>query len=73
MRKSIHSKEHAVFIERLRQARLDADLTQAEAAKKLGCTQSYISKIESGELRVDAVALRRFAKVYRKDIAYFIK
>lgn len=73
MRKSIHTKEHAVFVERLKQARSDADLTQAQAAKKLGCTQSYISKIESGELRVDAVALQRIARVYRKGISYFIR
>ncbi len=73
MRKSIHTRERAIFVERLRQARVDADLTQAQAAKKLGCTQSYISKIESGELRVDAVALQRFAKVYRKDVSYFVK
>ncbi|OGJ55217.1 hypothetical protein A2880_02765 [Candidatus Peribacteria bacterium RIFCSPHIGHO2_01_FULL_49_38] len=73
MRKSIHTKEHAVFVERLRKARADAELTQVEVAKKLGCTQSYISKIESGELRVDALGLQRLAKVYGKNIGYFVK
>jgi len=35
--------------------------------------QAYISKIERGERGVDAVELAEFAKVYNKDINYFIK
>jgi len=73
MKKSIHTKERAVFVERLKKARADAGLTQIEVAKKLGCTQSYISKIESGELRVEAIWLSRFAKLYGKNITYFVK
>jgi transcriptional regulator with XRE-family HTH domain len=33
----------------LRDARLKADLTQAELAKRLGKPQSFISKLERGE------------------------
>ncbi len=73
MRKSIHTKEHAVFIERLKNARLDAGLSQAQVAKKIRSTQSYISKVESGDVRVDAIRLQRFAKVYGKDVAHFLK
>ena len=73
MKKSIHTKERAIFVEKLRQAREDAGLTQVQAAKKLGCTQSYISKVESGELKVDALGLGQFAKIYAKNVSYFIK
>lgn len=59
--------------QKLRQARLDAGLTQVEAGKKLKKPQAYISKIERGERRVDAVELAEFAKVYGKDIHDFIK
>ena len=61
------------LIQRLRQARLDADLTQVEAGKRLKKPQAYISKVERGERRVDAVELAEFAKVYGKPINYFVK
>lgn len=56
---------------RLKQARLDAKLTQIQAARKLGKTQAYISKCELGERRIDVIELAAFAKVYRKSPAYF--
>ena len=70
---SIHTKEYAYFIERLQKARLDAGLTQIQVTKKLGRPQSHISNVESGQQRVDVVELKRFAKMYKKDINYFIK
>ena len=61
------------FILKLRQARLDADLTQVEAGKRLKKPQAYISKIERAERRVDAVELSELAKAYNKSLDYFIK
>lgn len=71
--KGIHTKEQAVFIARLKTARKEAGLTQEGVAQKLGYGQSAISKIERGELRVGAVELKAFAKLYRKDVSYFLK
>jgi transcriptional regulator with XRE-family HTH domain len=73
MVKSIQTKEYAVFVGRLRTARLDAGLTQIQVAKKLRRPQSHISNIESGQQRVDIIELKRFAKMYGKDIRYFTK
>jgi len=42
-----------------------------EVAKKLRHPQSYVSKCESGERRVDVVELVEFARLYRKELAYF--
>ncbi len=67
----IWSKEYKSFLEKLRKARRTAGLTQVEAAKKLGEPQSFISKCESGERRVDVVELRRFATIYAKPLKYF--
>ena len=72
MVKSIHTKEYAYFVERLRKARLEAGLTQVQVARKLGRPQSPISNIESGQQRIDVVELKRFAKMYNKDINYFL-
>ena len=58
---------------KLRSARLEAGLTQVEAGKKLKKPQAYISKIERGERRVDAVELSELAKAYNKSLDYFIK
>ncbi len=73
MDKSIHSKEYKVVLQRLRSARLEAGLTQVQVADKLGHHQSYISKIESAERRVDVVELKRIAKLYGKSLEYFVK
>ncbi len=73
MKKSIHTKEYAVFVERLRTARLESGLTQTQVSKKLRRPQSHVSNIETGQQRVDVVELKRFAKLYDKDINYFLK
>lgn len=73
MTKSIHTKEYAYFVERLRKAREEAGLTQVQVAKKLKRPQSHISNIESGQQRVDVIELQIFAKIYNKDIKYFLK
>jgi len=73
MKKSIHTKEYAYFVERLRKARREVGLTQVKVAKKLRRPQSYISTIESGQQRVDVVELQKFAKLYGKDVNYFLK
>ena len=44
-----------------------------DVAKKLKRTQSYVSRVEVGEQRLDILELQKFAKLYSKDINYFIK
>ena len=61
------------LIQRLRQARLEAGLTQVEAGKKLKKPQAYLSKIERGERRLDAVELNELARLYGKPLHYFVK
>lgn len=62
---------YRAFRKKLRQARLDAGLTQREVAAKLGRLQSYIVKCEDGTRRVDAAELFEFAAVYGKPVDYF--
>jgi transcriptional regulator with XRE-family HTH domain len=73
MSKAIYSKDHKYLIERLKKARVEVGMDQDEVAKQLGKTQSYISKIESGQRRIDVIQLKDFAKAYKKNINYFIK
>lgn len=73
MPKTIRTSEYKQVIERLKQARLDAGLTQAEVSEKIKQPQSYISKVEAGEQRVDILELKSFADLYKKGLNYFIK
>ena len=73
MNKSIYTKDYREIINRLKQARIDIGLSQQAVADKLSKPQSYVSKIESGERRLDVVEVKKFAEIYKKDINYFIK
>ena len=60
------------FLERLVDARRAAELTQAEVARKLRKPQSYVSKCETGERRVDVIELAEFAALYDRPLAWFV-
>jgi len=72
-KKTLYAKENTAFVERLRAARIEAGLTQVQVAKKIGRPQSHVSNIESGQQRVDVIELKRFAKLYGKDVGYFLR
>lgn len=69
---TIRSKEYADFVGKLRKARLEAGLRQIDVARKLKRTQSYVSRVEVGEQRLDILELKKFAKLYNKNLSYFI-
>jgi transcriptional regulator with XRE-family HTH domain len=73
MGRTIRTKEYAVFIERMIKARKEAGLRQIDVAKKMKRPQSYISRVESGEYRLDILEVKKFAKLYNKEINYFVK
>jgi transcriptional regulator with XRE-family HTH domain len=73
MRKTIYSQEHKWLVSQLKEAREQAGLSQKNAAQLLGVTQSFISKIEAGQYRIDVVQLKHFAQVYKKSLQFFLK
>jgi transcriptional regulator with XRE-family HTH domain len=73
LKDSEYQRKYARFLEKLRQARNDAGLTQKEVAKLLEKPQSFISKIETGERRLDFVELQELTKLYRKPLTYFME
>lgn len=58
MDKSIYSREYKLFLELLHRARQQTGLTQGDIASILGVTQSFVSKCERGERRLDIVEAR---------------
>ena len=69
---SVRDPDYQRMLSRLREAREAAKLTQAQVAEMLGKPQSYVSKVESGERRIDPIELARIAKVYEREISYFV-
>lgn len=55
--KSIYSAEYQRLCGFLRQLRREAGLTQVQVAARLDVPQSFVSKYESGERRLDAIEL----------------
>lgn len=56
----------------LRQLRLDAGLTQMALAESLRQTQSYVSKYESGEQRLDLTEIELICKVVGVSLREFV-
>ena len=72
MPKSTFSRKHESFRKLLAQARRDSGLTQVALAKKLGRPQSFVSKFERGERRLDVIEFMDVARALGLDPARFI-
>lgn len=72
MQKSLHSSQYAIFLEQLRQARLQAGVSQAELARLLRVEQSLISKCERGIRRLDVVELQLWIQALGLDLSGFV-
>lgn len=73
MSRSVFSKRYARLCELLIEARQQADLTQAELAKALRRPQSFVSKYERGERRLDLIELLEVADSLAADPAKLIR
>ena len=62
MPKSVHTEQYQRFCELITEARKKSGLTQADVAAKLGRPQSYVSKYENGERRLDVVEFLEIMK-----------
>ena len=72
MEKSIHSARYRFFLQVLRETRERSGLTQAKLAKKLGETQTFVSKCERGERRIDVIELRTFCRAFGMSLGRFV-
>jgi transcriptional regulator with XRE-family HTH domain len=72
MEKSTFTREYAALCRLLRETRERAGLTQVELAEKIGETQSYVSKVERGERRLDLVQLQFFCRAFKTSLGKFV-
>lgn len=72
MDKTIFTDEYAAVLRLLRQAREQASLTQAALAAEVGETQTFVSKVERGERRLDVIELRTFCRAMGMTLLAFV-
>lgn len=72
MRKSIHTNHHRRLLRLLRQVRQGAGLRQEDVAARLGKPQSFVSKYETGERRLDLLELREVCQVIGISLREFV-
>ena len=70
--KTIHSNDYARCLELFRRVRERQGMTQEQLAERLGVTQSFISKCERGERRIDVIELRSFCRAMGVPPASFV-
>ncbi len=73
MPKSIFSDRYTLFRQLLIEARKAANLTQTELSTKLSRPQSYVSKYERGERRLDLIEFLEVATALNINPATFIE
>ncbi|KAG0954287.1 hypothetical protein G6F31_013192 [Rhizopus arrhizus] len=62
MTQSTHNSDYQLLLTILKAARKRAGVSQVDLAERLGNTQTFVSKCERGERRIDAVELVEFAE-----------
>ena len=73
MQKSISSLRQKALLENLRRTREEAGLRQTDVAEYLGQPQSFVSKYESGERRLDLLELELVCEACNTNILEFVK
>jgi transcriptional regulator with XRE-family HTH domain len=67
VKKSLREQNYAAFTSLLRDERKKAGMTQAKLAKKLRRPQSYVSKYERGDRRLDVIEFLEVARAINFD------
>jgi transcriptional regulator with XRE-family HTH domain len=69
----LHRREYEIFRILLVEAREDAGLTQAEVAERMSKPQSFVSKYERGERRLDFSEFIELAAILSIDVPKFVE
>lgn len=67
VKKALYERSYAAFTSLLKEERKKAGMTQAQLAKKLRRPQSYVSKYERGERRLDVIEFLEIARAIKFD------
>jgi transcriptional regulator with XRE-family HTH domain len=70
--KTVHDSAYQFLVVTLRASRREANITQTGLALELGMDQSYVSKYERAERRLDVVEVRAICRALKIDWADFL-
>lgn len=73
MGRTIHSAEYQALLAILREARTKSGLSQTQLAAQLGRAQTWVSKAEIGERRLDIEDLRLICKALDVDLVTVVR
>ncbi len=73
MEKSIFTHNYTLFLALLREERKKAGLTQAQVGEQLQQTQSFVSKCERGERRIDVIELYVYCQAIGISLEDFVQ
>jgi transcriptional regulator with XRE-family HTH domain len=71
MEKTVHTREYAVLLKLLRETRRAAGVTQVRLAERIGESQSHLSKMERGEVRLDLIQTRTICEALGTTLPAF--
>ena len=72
MEKSLHTDDYSVVVTLLREIRKTSGMTQVELAEALGQSQSFVSKYENGDTRLDILQLRTVCQTLGTELPEFV-
>ena len=71
-KKTIYDPQYEFIINQLKIARKQSGLRQQTISDEIGKYESYLSKIENGDRRIDILELVELARIYKKKLEFFI-
>jgi len=70
---TVHTSRYRTFLKRLIAARKAAGFTQSQVSSQLGRPQSYMSKCEQGERRLDVIESAELAEIYGVSLESLVR
>lgn len=66
-----HPRERRIVVDLLKDMRISSGRRQSDVAKELGVPQSFVSKYEAGERRLDITEIRALCALFGSSLSKF--
>ncbi|HEX7313121.1 MAG TPA: helix-turn-helix transcriptional regulator [Pyrinomonadaceae bacterium] len=73
MKKRVYIAQRSRLVSLLREIRIEAGLTQMELAERIERDQTFVSKYESGQRRLDVLELREICQSVGVTLEEFVR